>query len=366
MNWKIKYLILGIAFWLLIFLGWEWWSSYPKVRLIPPAHPESKVEKIDSILIRSLSEFLIPGIAMGIVEDEKVTYLKAFGFENLETKDSLTLQSQIPVASVSKVFTALSLANFSRENRIPIDTSFNAVLPFDKKLPDEFNEISIRDLLEHTSGLSDSRSFRNLIAREEKRQLSLLPNYLKSPDRGSREYQYADVNFDLIGYLLESRSNEAFDELITANTLVAGGMEKSYFATERPSGSFQGYKQTFLWKRIQTMELKFERYPSPSSGLILTPEDLSKALLHLCRGNMGTFDDELKWLQGNSGTPAGFQKITINNTEFMGHFGEQDGFSSLLLYSPSSEIGLFLLSNSEDKHDFRKLIPGEILKIITP
>lgn len=366
MNWKIKYLILGIAFWLLIFLGWEWWSSYPKVRLISVAHPESKAGKIDSILIRSLGDFLIPGIAVGIVEDEKVTYLKAFGYENLRTKDSLTIQSQIPVASVSKIFTALSLANFSLENRIPIDTGFNSVLPADKKLPEEFDEISIRDLLQHTSGLSDSRSFRNLIARDEKRQLRLLPDYLKTPDKEDPEYHYADVNFDLIGYVLESRSNEAFHELIKANTLEAVGMQESYFATEKSSGSFQGYKQTFLWKRIQTTDLEFERYPSPSSGLILSPEDLSKALLHLCRGSMGTFDDELRWLQGSSGTPAGFQKITLNNIEFIGHFGEQGGFSSLLLYSPSLEIGLFLLSNSQDKNDFRKIIPSEILKIIAP
>ncbi len=365
MKWKIKYSILGVAFWLLLFLGWEWWRSYPRVRLAPVSHPDSRGAKIDSILIRSLGEFLIPGIALGIVEDEKITYLKAFGYENLQTKDSLTLQSQLPVASVSKIFTALSLANFSLKKGISIDTAFNSILPTNKRLPGEFDDISLRDLLQHTSGLSDTRSFKNLLIREEKRQLSLLPRHLRSPDRENKAYHYADVNFDLIGYLLEVCSKEPFDELIEANTLTAAGMGKSHFAAEKPSGSFQGYKQTFLWKRIQSTGLKFERYPSPSSGLILSPEDLSKALLHLCRGSMGAFGDELNWLQDKSGTPAGFQKIILNNTEFIGHFGEQGGFSSILLYSPDLEIGLFLLSNSQDKQDFRKAIPSKILTIIT-
>ena len=363
MNWKIKYAILGIAFWLLLFLGWEWWQSYPKVRLTPIPHPESRQEKIDSILIRSLSDFLIPGLAVGIVENEKITYLKAFGYQNLETKDSLTLQSLLPVASVSKIFTALSLASFCLEQGIPIDTTVNALLPLGKKLSNEFNHISLLELLKHSSGMNDSRSFGEILIPEEKRKLSFLSEYLPSPDLENKAFEYADINFDLIGYVMETASGKAFGEFVKENTLAAAGMENSYFSEQRLY-NLPGHKQTFLWKRIQSTELKFERNPSPSTGLILSAEDLSKALLHLCRGNMGGFDQDLKWLTSASEIPAGFQRIMLDEAGFIGHFGEQGGFSSIVAYSPSLEIGLFLISNSEDKYDFRKSIPGEIVKII--
>lgn len=366
MNWKIKYSILALAFWLLLFLSWEWWRSYPKVRLAPISYPEAKDERIDSLLIQSLSQFLIPGLAVGIIEDEKVTYLKAFGFENLKTKDTMTLQSTVPVASVSKLFTALSLANFALEKGISIDTSFNSLFPKDKKLPDEFNTISLNDLLTHTSGISDSRRLSNILLSEDKRSLHKLPENLNSPDLQNRSYHYADANFDLIGYLLEVCSKVPFDSLIIENTLSVGGMQKSHFAITSPSeaASAAGYKQTFLWKRIEPTNLKLERYPSPSSGLVVSPEDLSKALLHLSRGSMGTFGDELAWLQTNSEAPAGFQKISLNNHNFIGHFGEQGGFSSLVLYSPDLEKSLFLIANAKDNYDFRKQISGEILKIL--
>lgn len=366
MNWKIKYSILGLAFWFLLFLGWEWWRSYPKVRLTPISFPENRDARIDSLLIQSLSQFLIPGLAVGIIEDEKVTYLKAFGFENLESKDTLSLQSTLPVASVSKLFTALSLANFALEKGISIDTSFNSILPKDKKLPDEFNNISFRDLLDHTSGISDSRRLRDILTSEEKRVLGNLPKNLKSPDLKNKEYRYADTNFDLIGYVLEVCTKTPFETVILEKTLAIGGMEKSHFVTVRPSetATSRGYKQTFLWKRIEPTRLKFERYPSPSSGLVVSPKDLSKALLHLSREDMGTFGEELAWLQNESETPSGFQKITLNNTNFIGHFGEQGGFSSLVLYSPALETAFFLIGNAQDNYEFRKQVSSEILKIL--
>lgn len=365
MNRKVKYAFLGLAFWLLLFLGWEWWRSYPKVRLTPISHPKTKEAKVDSVLVQSLADFLIPGIAVGIVRDQKVTYLKAFGFSDLGAKDSLHLESQMAVASVSKVFTALALANFCLEQGILLDTTLSAILPKGKELPKEFDSLTLRELLEHRSGMSDSRSISNVVLGDEKRQLDLLTDQLKSPDPENSAYQYADVNFDLIGLVMEVIAAQPFETLIQETTLKDAGMNQSFFPKEQ-SDTLHGHKQTFLWKRFQATKFKLERYPSPSSGLILTPKDLSKALLHLCRGDMGSFSEELDWLSNSGEIPAGFQKIRLNDKDFWGHYGEQDGFSSLLVYAPNQEIGLFLLSNLEDKRDFRKRIAEAVLRTIDP
>jgi CubicO group peptidase (beta-lactamase class C family) len=364
MNWKIKYSILAVAFWLLLFIGWEWWRSYPRVRAVPSSSSESKNPKIDSILIQSVTEFLIPGIAVGIVQDEKIAYLKAFGYSNLATKELMSVDSPLPIASVSKIFTSLDLASLCIERSIPIDTSINVLLPRGKKLPNDFNSITLRDLLTHSSGLGDTRNVRNLFISEEKRSLELLTTGLRSPKPESKEYNYADMNFDLIGYAIEINSKQSFEQH-SRRVLSAAGMEKSFFAEQDYPELYQGYKQTFIWKRIQPAKLKYDRYPSPSSGLISTAHDLSRALLHLSRGNMGAYENELKWLQRDTNVPAGFQKIILNDTVFIGHFGEQGGFSSILLYSSDLEIGIVLLSNSADKNDFRKHISEQILHTLT-
>jgi CubicO group peptidase (beta-lactamase class C family) len=368
MNQRIKYGLLGLFFWFLMFLIWEWWHSYPRVRIIPPSFSDSPEKKIDSVLIQSLNKFLIPGLAVGIIEEEKITYLKAFGFENLETKDSLTIKSKIPIASVSKIFTALSLANFALEIGISIDTSVNSILEKGKRLGPEFSTISIKDLLQHTSGLTENRRLSRFLPGGRNRPLSLLPESLGPPTLENRSFNYADINYDLIGYLLESASGMPYESFSKERILAQGGMESSSFFTQWPeeNSKLKGYHQTFLWKRMEPGKLVFEHLPSASSGLQVTPEDLAKALLHLSRGEMGTFADELNWLKNGSEIPTGFEKITINQSNFIGHLGEHGGFSSFLVYSPALDIAFFMVSNGRDQSDFRKRISSEILKILNP
>ncbi len=363
-----KYSLLGLAFWFLLFLGWEWWGSYPKVRLAPISFPKSSDAKIDSLLIQSLTDYLIPGIAVGIILDEKVSYLKSFGFENLATKDTLTLQSLIPVASVSKLFTALTLANYGLENGFSVDTTVNSILPVGLKLSAEYDKISLSQLLNHTSGLADKRGLSNILIKNGSTDLGKLSYHLNTPNLENQQFQYADANFDLIGYLLEVLEERPFEEVAKERTLVAGAMKKSHFTTEWPMDtlSISGHQRTFLWKRMEEKALKLERFPSPSSGLLVTADDLSKVLLHLSRENMGIFGDELDWLKGKNEIPAGFQSIKINNSDFIGHFGGQGGFSSLVIYSSDLDLAFFLVSNAQDKSGFRTAIAEEILNIINP
>lgn len=368
MKRKAKYILIGLAFWFLLFLGWEWWGSYPKVRLTPISFTESEEAKIDSLLIQSLTDYLIPGMAVGIIQEEKVTYLKSFGFENLETKDSLTLQSLMPVASVSKIFTALTLANYGLEKELSLETAFNSILPAEKKLTAEYDQITLEDLLNHRSGLEDKRGLGNLFKFKLSNKLNDLPTQLRSPNLEKRGFQYADSNYDLIGYMLELLEAKPFEEIVKDRTLSAGGMEKSEFVTAWPIDalSISGYQRTFLWKRIEDKKLKLERFPSPSSGLVVSAEDLSNILLHISREKMGIFGDEIAWLKNEDNTPAGFQTIRINNSELIGHFGGQGGYSSLVLYSPDLDFAFFILTNSQDNSDFREAIAERILSIFHP
>ena len=363
-----KYLFSALTFWLVLFLGWEWWNSFPKVRWTPISFPQSREEKIDSVLIQNLTQNMIPGVEVGIIEEGKVTYLKAFGFENLETKDSLSLHSLIPVASISKIFTALTLANYALEKGIEIDATVNSLLPQGKKLSPEFSKTTLFDLLSHTSGLKIGLDINHLLPSGKNRPLELLPKSLKTHKPEKKEYHYADINFDLIGYILENNAEIPFETLAKDRILSQGGMKESSFITQWPSENFSlsGYHKTFLWKRLESHKLNFQHLPSPASGIFVSAEDLSNFLHQLSRGEMGTFSDELDWLKNGSEMPAGFQEITFDQSNFIGHFGGQGGFSSVLAYSPDLEIAFFVVTNAHDQSDFRYQISLELLKILNP
>ena len=368
MNQKIKYSIYGLVFWFLLFLIWEWSASYPRVRWSPVPFPTNFEEKMDSTLIHGLSEFLIPGIAVGVVQEGKITYLKAIGYQNLETKDTFNLKTAIPVASVSKIFTALSVANYFSKNDIPISSSIQEILPNQNEIPDFLKPITLENLLQHQSGLEDAGFFRRLFQRKSKRNLNNLFQQVSPPKSKLEEKKYADINFDLLGLVIQLHSQTPFDSLVAELTLKKAGMSDSYFTRKwpEPDKPMIGTGKTFFWKRIEPKVMQLERFPSPSSGLLTTPEDLSMALIHFSRGSLSDLNSEMNWLKGDNEDPAGFQHFSIEEIEFLGHFGEQAGYSSLFAFSEVENSGFFILTNARDFSDHRIKIASSILKNFHP
>lgn len=360
-----------LVFWFALFLIWEWWESYPRVRPIPVTSADSEELKIDSLLNESILTYILPGLSAVVVKEGKISYLKAFGFANLATKDSLRIDSRIPVASVSKIFTALGLATFLSKKGITPDDPISVVGLATEPGTDDISDLTFKELLTHTSGLKDPDLIQIILRGRKSQSLSQYgEQILKKPIKtsGKDSVAYADFNFDLIGYLLALSEKSDFDSLLQNSILHPSGMENSNFVREWPeSGNvIEGYQWAFLWKRLQTKRPRFASFPSPSSGLVSTPKDMSKALIHLIRGKMGIYQPALNWLQPDGESiPLGFQSIKINEEDWIGHFGGQAGYSSLLIYSEEKKTGIFIQFNAEDRENYRVEIASSILNIIS-
>lgn len=367
MNQKIKYILFGLVFWFLLFLSWEWWKSYPSVRWAHLSFPKTKTERIDSILYQSLSEYRLPGILIGLVENDKLIYLKSAGFSDLETKDSLTTTTPFPLASISKLATALTASAYFSADSISLDSEINSVLPEGKKLSSGFGGITLRDLLNHTSGLKDKRSLSQLFLNPERRKLIHLPDHLPKPENAASEAHYADINYDLMGYILEIHSGKPFDQLAEELILIPSGMNSSGFNTSpdpMEHTDLKAYQPTFIWKRLEAKKTKFEHFPSPSSGLISTGEDLGNAMIHFSRWEMGFIHKHLENLSGGKTKPSGFQELELSGYPFWGHFGEQGAYNGLFFFSKELDKGIFILSNGRDVKDHRVKIAEAVISVL--
>lgn len=372
MTKKIKILSTVLVFWIALFVAWEWWHSYPKVRINPSLKASTQNEGIDSIVNQAMSTYLLPGISVAVVKNDKVVYLNAFGYGNLETKDALTVESKIVVASISKLFTALGLATTFQGKEIgPKD------LVSSLELGGEVNSSSLanlrlQDLLLHQSGIRDKNFSEMIFSFSKSQNLNEWGwEFLEKPltdESDSVAYNYADSNYDLLGFLLSESGGLNFGDLLQKNVLAPSGMENSEFVTNWPleENKITGYQKTFLWKRIEPKRIRFSLLPSPSSGLITTTKDMSFALVHLLRGESGAYKKALEWLTlDDADVPAGFQKTQINGNRWIGHYGGQAGYSSLLFYSKETETGIFLFSNAMDKEDFRIEVASQIISYIS-
>ncbi|WP_296701246.1 serine hydrolase [Algoriphagus sp.] len=369
MKKKLNIFLTVLGIWFILFLFLDWWNSYPKIKVVQVKTSQLISDKIDSIVQKSITEYTLPGIGLGIVKDGKIIYQNSFGFQSLEPLDSFSINSQFPSASISKIFTAIAAAKYWSSKGI-VSKDLISMIKSSSDPKSDLDQLKIENLLTHTSGIKNPGLIEKITNSRSNVSLSEFgeeiwnSNYTK-PD--SVFFEYSDINFDLLGYLLQKSANIPFESYLKDNILIPAGMVNSDFATEWPenNNSMTGYQETFVWKRIEPKKLEFDRLPSPSSGLITSIEEMNLFLIHLLRGDMGIFKNELKWLNPTKiGAPMGFQEIRIDDESWLGHFGGQAGYSSLLLFSPQKKTGLILFSNARDTKGFRKNIMSQILQVL--
>ena len=102
--------------------------------------------------------FGVAGLAIGIVRGGQV-YARGFGVKNIETQEPVTASSLFHLASVSKTFVATAVMQLAEQGKLELDSPLHAYLP-DFRLDDErFRHITIRQMLNHTSGMPDTDDY---------------------------------------------------------------------------------------------------------------------------------------------------------------------------------------------------------------
>src|SRR6478736_4928850 len=113
--------------------------------------PDSITKKIDSLFLQWNTKNT-PGCAIGIVRNDSLIYAKGYGMANLEYAIPNTPATIFHMGSVSKQFTAWSILLLERQGKLHLDDDIHKYLLW---FPDLKEKITIRNLLNHTSGIRD-------------------------------------------------------------------------------------------------------------------------------------------------------------------------------------------------------------------
>ena len=104
--------------------------------------------KLDTVLTpyieKIITSYDLPGVAVGVVKDNKIIYAKTFGYLNAETKEPVTLTSLFHMASVSKPFVATAIMQLVEQNKMHLDSTVVSYLPYFKLDDDGYKSITIK------------------------------------------------------------------------------------------------------------------------------------------------------------------------------------------------------------------------------
>lgn len=322
------------------------------------AAPPSLEMKIDRFITHQMATQHIPGLALAMTHENKIMYVKGYGKANV--KQPITSQTQFPIASLSKSFTAVAVLQLVEAGKINLDIPVKQYLPdFTLADPEAATQITIRQLLNQTSGLSDlgfSESFRPQPTTTVERVKSL--HVAHSVPGTATEFHYFNPNYDVLARVVEVVSNQSFAEYLRSHIFTPLQMAQTFHATtmteaqQRASRMATGHLMAFA---IPFAAQELSGYLGGNAGVVSTAEDMAKYLI--LYSNEGQVEDTQLLTPGSMDlmqTPPsqiespyamGWFATTENGRKILQHNGILSTFYTDVTILPNEKYGIALLYN---------------------
>jgi cyclic peptide transporter len=305
----------------------------------------------------------IPGLSLVIIKGDEV-FKEGYGYADVEKKLAVTPQTLFEIASCSKAFTALAALQLEKQGLLNLDNPVSKYFPWfyatfkGKKYP-----ITIRQLLHQTSGIpfksisliprgkqSDSleQTVRNLVG-------------IKLNNTPGTQFEYATVNYSLLGAVLEKASGMSYEEYMEKHVFSPLGLTATLVGVNKetpPAHMAQGYKIGFFSARKYDAPVFWGN--NPAGYIISNGNDMSRWL----QLQLGLLETDMKSLIQKSQQPDETVPLNRNTLSSYGmgwfvylkrfkridHGGQNPNFTAFVSFNPVDKIGVAVLANSSSKY----------------
>jgi CubicO group peptidase (beta-lactamase class C family) len=158
-----------------------------------------------------------------VVKDGRVVYAKAFGYADLENDVPATPQSVYRMGSITKQFTATMIMQLVHEGKLTLDTTAISVLP---DLPKPWEKITVRELLNHTSGLKNYTAVEGIFddaALKPTTPAGILKTVANDPldFPSGTKWSYSNTGYEVLGMLIEKLDGRSYEACMPAFSILA-------------------------------------------------------------------------------------------------------------------------------------------------
>jgi Beta-lactamase class C and other penicillin binding proteins len=313
---------------------------------------DSKI--IDQIIEEEMKEMKIPGLAIGIVSGTDTIYLKGFGKAN-ESGTKVTEETAFFIGSSSKSFTATAIMQIAEEGALNIDDYVIQYLPKLKGVKNA-EEITIRQLLNHTSGFSTYEGMKvfNRNADESLSQLAENIHNVRLSRKPGASYEYSNLNYVLLGAIIEIVSGITYGQYIENKIFKPLEMNHSFADHQKAInyGLENGYQHILAFIR----QTKHELHPAiiPAGYITSCAKDMSKYLIANLNGGYYKnsriiSEDGMHMLHTkSSATSEHYGLGWFDYGELVHHGGNAENYHANMMTIPSRGLGIAILYNIND------------------
>lgn len=327
-------------------------SLFAILLLLPLSLLTAQPAKYDSILLKHLKEQRLVGLSVGIIENGKIIYSKAYGIANLETETVAGENAVYKIGSLSKQFIATAIVKLAHEGKLALN---DPVHKYFTDAPKSWASITLIHLLNHTSGLKRESPEFDAMANQPDEMLikAAYPDTLVFPT-GTR-WQYCNLGYFMLAEIIRNVSGQAFSTYMVQQVFNPAGLKNTRATSltdlipNRVNGYHSGYGGTWL-NSLNYVALR------PSGAFLSTIPDLLQWELNIQQSaflNKETW--ESMWtttVKTNTSTNApsygyGWYINSFKNHRLIYHGGSLPGFRAMYYRFPDENNAILILCNTD-------------------
>ena len=336
----------------------------------------AQADEIDDFIQAKMAEKRIPGMQLAVVHNNEIIKTASYGFSSLQHSVAVHKDTVFPIASMTKGFIGVAIMQLVEQGEIELSEEISSYLP---DLPEQWQKITVRQLLTHTSGLPGlfSGYIVNLIDPMGPEASWKLVQKQPLESQANTQFSYVQTNYALLGKIIDKISGQPFEKFIAKNQL-----QKAKMPTTEAAG-FAGQKYVvphqstnYMYERngdgaLKSFSWGISRLMSPAAGMNSKATELARYAIALQKGDLFENKSSLEtlWTPGKlnngkmvgrnsrQGYALGWELIGREEHPTM-HVGGNAN-SAMIIY-PKDNLSIVLLGNliGSDPRTFMNEIAG--------
>lgn len=327
--------------------------------------------KAEADIKNIMKQMDVVGLSVAVVKDGGIIYTHSFGMKDLESNTPLTDKDIFRIASISKSFSATSIMQLVEAGKLSLSDDISNLVGFRVRNP-KFPEtvITLKMVMSHTSSINDSEGYFTLDVISPAKN----PNWEKcySDYEPGTGYRYCNLNYNMVGTIIEKQSGERFDNYVKHHILdplgLYGGycvdsLDSNLFVTLYEYGSisksFTPSPEAYAPRRedIRNYVMGYSTPVfSPTGGMKISATDLAKyMMMHMDKGRYKGVriisKKSSKLMQTKISEEEGYG-LAISNLDNLipgkhmtGHTGSAYGLYSAMFFQPKEKFGVVVITN---------------------
>jgi CubicO group peptidase (beta-lactamase class C family) len=297
---------------------------------------------------------------VGIVRNDSLIFSKGYGLANLEYNIPITPETIFHMASVSKQFTAYSIVLLARQGKLGLDDDIHKYLSW---FPDLGEKITIRNLLNHTSGIRDQwqllviagTRLDDVITQEH--IVKVLSKQQALNFKPGERYNYSNSGFTMLAEIVRAVTGQTLRQFTDSAIFKPAGMNSTHFHddyTEIVKNRSYSYERTD-GPGIHFANAILSYSNAGATSLFTNINDMSKWIMNFYDHKVGDqkdIDELTRKGRLNSGEEISYAE-GINVDTYKGwrefsHSGGDAGYRTFVNVFPDLKLGVMVFSNLAD------------------